>query len=694
MKRIILLFASMMLGLTLSAQTQQGYVKTKGRMVNGQIVHGQGLKGATVSIKGRTTVLVNTDDGAFSFPVPETQFRIDSVRKKGYQLVDMDALSKTYKHSANPIYLVMETPEQLIDDKMENFKKINAAQQVLISQLREEVKQLKATNKITEEEYCRRLSEIANMQMESQDMVSEMAERYSKIDFDQLDEFNRQISLLIMNGELKKVDSLINAKGNMDNRRAEYFRLREANKLEEHAIEIRQENLESSRALEYQTLEEIGQDCYYHFETNKLRHQNDSAAYWIEYRASLDSSKVEWSRDAGGFNKYIGKYDVALRYCQSFLNNAILMYGEPHQITANAYNDIGCVYQDLADYDNSIKNHKKALTMRLSLFGEMSHDVAISYNNIATCYADQGKLKEALEFLKKSLSINISLLGKNDADVALAYHNIGEVYCSMYEFDSALFFLNEALSIRQSIFEENSSEMGVSYNSIGSVYYYKLDYCKSLEYFEKALEIDTIIYGELNPSVAIVYNNIGAAWDHCHTDCPDSSFYFTGKALQIRKNIYGDSHPYVAASYHNIGTDYAVKGDYETAVQYYTQALSIRLSVFGENNPDVAATYGCLGNVFTKQGKYEDAYYYLNKALSIRKNYYGENHVKTGFNYIDIGNYFYTKGDYVKALENYETGSAILRQHLEENHPSLAWVIQRISEIQSKLKEQENPSNE
>ena len=68
MKKLFLLAAAMILGIMLSAQTQtqQGYVKTKGRMVNGKLVPGQGLKGATVSVHGRTTVLVNKDDGAFS----------------------------------------------------------------------------------------------------------------------------------------------------------------------------------------------------------------------------------------------------------------------------------------------------------------------------------------------------------------------------------------------------------------------------------------------------------------------------------------------------------------------------------------------------------------------------------------------------------------------------------------------------
>ena len=112
MKKSFLFLTALLFGLFATAQTQQGYVKTKGRMVNGQLVPGQGLKGATVSVKGRTAVLVNADDGAFSFPVTEMQFRLDSVKKKGYQLVDLDLCPRTYTPSKNPLYIVMETPEQ------------------------------------------------------------------------------------------------------------------------------------------------------------------------------------------------------------------------------------------------------------------------------------------------------------------------------------------------------------------------------------------------------------------------------------------------------------------------------------------------------------------------------------------------------------------------------------------------------
>ena len=155
MKRFFILAAAMMLGIMLSAQTQtqQGYVKTKGRLDDkGNLIPGHGLKGATVSIKGRTTVLVNTDDGAFSFPVPEAQFRLDSVRKKGYQLVDMDACPRTYKHSSNPIYLVMETPEQQLQDELVAERKIRRTLTDQLPQGEVELEALKEQMKITDEE--------------------------------------------------------------------------------------------------------------------------------------------------------------------------------------------------------------------------------------------------------------------------------------------------------------------------------------------------------------------------------------------------------------------------------------------------------------------------------------------------------------------------------------------------------------
>ena len=164
MKRLLFLSLVLFIGTWSFAQTQQGYVKTKGRMVNGKLVPGQGLKGATVSIKGRTAVLVNADDGVFTFPVAEEQFRLDSVKKKGYQLVDMDACPKDYKYSSNPLYIVMETPEQQLQDKLNAERKIRRNLQKQLQEKEDEIEALKEDNKISLEDYQKSMQKLYDEQ--------------------------------------------------------------------------------------------------------------------------------------------------------------------------------------------------------------------------------------------------------------------------------------------------------------------------------------------------------------------------------------------------------------------------------------------------------------------------------------------------------------------------------------------------
>lgn len=50
MKKAILVVAALLTSIILSAQTQQGYVKIKGRMVDGKYIPGEGLPETTIYI--------------------------------------------------------------------------------------------------------------------------------------------------------------------------------------------------------------------------------------------------------------------------------------------------------------------------------------------------------------------------------------------------------------------------------------------------------------------------------------------------------------------------------------------------------------------------------------------------------------------------------------------------------------------
>ena len=171
MKRLLLIGFISFIALLASAQTQQGFVKTKGRMVNGQLVPGKGLKSATVSVHGRTSVLVKGDDGAFSFPSPEPQYRLDSVRKKGYQLVDMDVCPRLYARSANPLFIVMETPEQQLQDQLMAERKIRRNLQKQLQDKEDEIEDMKAQQKISDEEYRNALQKLYSDQENNEQLM-------------------------------------------------------------------------------------------------------------------------------------------------------------------------------------------------------------------------------------------------------------------------------------------------------------------------------------------------------------------------------------------------------------------------------------------------------------------------------------------------------------------------------------------
>lgn len=476
MKRHILLSAALLLGLVSAAQTQQGYVKTKGRMVDGRLVPGQGLKGATVSIKGRTAVLVNADDGCFSFPIPEAQFRLDSVRKKGYQLVDLDVLSKTYKHSSNPIYLVMETPEQQLQDQLTAERKIRRTLQRTLQQREDELEALKDAQKITAEEYRQALNELYANQKNNEKLIEEMAKEYAQMDYDQMDDLNRRISDAILNGRLTEADSLLRTKGDI-NERVVLYRQHEAINAKERAeLAERQEQLEQSQALAIQERDDLANDCYRKFEIFKMQHENDSAAYYIELRAGLDTTKINWLFDAGEFFDYLADYNQAISHYHKALQLSISRFG-----LYTLYNDLGCAYKELADFEDALVCFNKALEIGESIFGAEHTENAITYSNLGGLYRRKEDYGKALEYGRKALSLHLEAFGKNDEHVASDYGNLGVLYEDLGDFSYALECHQKAFDIEKTIFGEDNPEIAIRFYNLASVY-------KKTGYYKEALE--------------------------------------------------------------------------------------------------------------------------------------------------------------------------------------------------------------
>lgn len=553
---ILLLFTVFCSGV--SAQTQQGIVKTKGRLgANGSIIHGKWLQGATIFVKGRTAV-VSGANGTFSFPVPEQNFYLQNVKKQGYLLTDMDILSKQYSYSKeNPLYIVMETPDTQTADKLAAERKIRRTLQKTLQQREDEIEQLKAENMISQQEYQQKLQELYSSQEKNEKLISDMAERYSKLDYDQVNGFNRRISELILNGELARADSLINSKGDIHSRKAALQHHQDANAEEEKELAQRQENLSKSRAYTQKELEDLAQDCYHKYEIFKMDFQNDSAAYYLEFRAELDTINVEWQLDAGvAVGEYLATYERALSYFQRALRNALQQYGESHSLVANCYNNIGYIYGMQGIYSLSLLYAQKALAIWLFILPENHLTVAASYNNIGNILYVQNNYLKALEYHTKALEIQRAICGEKHLDVATSYDNIGGVYSSLCDYTKALEFHNKALEILISIYGENHLEIGKTNVSIGNVYCRLRNDSLALNYQKKALSIFLLV-------------------------SPNNRFY-------------------EGVTYYSIGALYHSQGDYVRSLDFCEKGLSILQPIFGENHPNIIVIKNSIENIKNK----------------------------------------------------------------------------------------------
>ena len=598
------------------AQTlQQGVVKTRGRMVNGVLVPGEKIGNAMVSIRGRSAVLSGSD-GSFHFPVTGKTFIVDSVKKKDYALIDYEAC-RQYRFPQSPFVLLMEKPEKQRSDQLAAERKIRRNLQRQLQEREDEIEALQAS----QQQKDSLLRILYQQQGDNEKLIADMAKRYSTIDYDQLDEFYRQVSWFIENGELIRADSLLRTRGDISMQVQGILN-------NGKAIQEQKEQIQKAETVHQADIEEAARRCYSYFETFFAQNQNDSAAYYLELRASLDTTNVEWLKDAGKYvDDYIADYFKALQYYQRGLRQSLLQYGELYKWTATFYNNIGYIYSNQGEYIKALEYYTKSLAIDEKVFGSEHPEVAELYNNIGYVYYCQGDYHKALECYIKSLAIYKKVYGSEHQNVAIFYNNIGLAYSNQGDYIKALEYYTKSLAIYEKVFGSEHPKVAVSYNNIGGVYKKHGDYSKALEYYTKSLAIYEKVFGSEHPLVAISYNNIGTVYDY-QGDLRKALEYYS-KSLAILEKVFGNEHPNVAQSYNNIGGVYDRQGDYLKALEYHTKSLVIREKMLGSEHPDVALSYNNIGGVYSHKGDYPKALECFAKSLAIREKVLGSEHPYT-----------------------------------------------------------------
>ena len=435
MRRILLLLILFCLTVGSWAQTQQGYVKTLGRPDK----KGVALNGVSVRVKGGHNAVLSQQDGTFSMLLTGKKngdsYQLQQVQKAGYELNEKGVLGRQYAFSDKvPLTIVMVSTAQLQADKqrIENnayqvAEKNYKAKLSLLEKQREE-------QTITAEQYREELQDLQDKFEKYQSLIDDLSDHYAHVDYDNLVEQEREINLCIENGDLERADSLIHL----------LFDPVNVLKRNKEALSKIEEQMAQAQALRSQANEDMAvvlkqqekdaEHLYQLYTIALAKFDNEKAAHYIEIRAALDTTNVEWQNQAGQFiESRQGDYSLALSYYQRVLRQSLLQYGEESEWTASGYNNIGLVYDEQGEYTKAMDFIQKAMIIREKVLEPEHLDVAQSYNNIGSAYYYLGDNTKALEYLQKAQVIYEKVLGSEHPDVIAIQKTILAVVSNSYQ---------------------------------------------------------------------------------------------------------------------------------------------------------------------------------------------------------------------------------------------------------------------
>ena len=210
MKKILLLLAALLIVAVGFAQTQQGYVKTIGRPDKPGVF----LSNVVIQAQGMINPVISDSTGEFNISIPEKKdgdpIVLLRIQKNGYELKDKDFIGRQLVCSSRvPIIIQMVDQMQLAADKRRIEANAYRVAEENFHKRLDELEKQKGEGEITVEKYRQELQALQKKYETYISLVGDMADRYARTDYDNLDSIDYQINLCIENGELDKADSLI-----------------------------------------------------------------------------------------------------------------------------------------------------------------------------------------------------------------------------------------------------------------------------------------------------------------------------------------------------------------------------------------------------------------------------------------------------------------------------------------------------
>lgn len=704
MRKLLTISVALFTAIGLLAQNQQAIVKTRGKLDdNGNVIPGRGLSGAFVKILDGNTH-ESKAEGLLSFPVPGGKYSIekvtymDATSQEQYQLLDMDELGRFFSYSPTPKDILVATSYEINEDRLDEEMR---AREVLMANYRkrqEEIKQLQAANRISREEAQRLRQQLADAQANEEKLVSDMAERYAKMDFDRMSDFDREFAHFIRSGQLVRADSLLRTQGDVFAMENTLRMIREENAAGRKIIADKEASLARDKAVqtqneeyEKQLLEKIADNFYKRYEIFSQQFQHDSAAFYLERRAMLDTTRVEWQFDIALYHQNQNQYHKVEPYYIRALKLYRQSGNEPD--VAVTLNNLANLYFDTQRFDESEAMHKEALEIRRRL-AEINPQVYEPYvvqtlQNLSILYQKTQRFAESEPLYKETLDFCLQFTDTCQIEGMNLYHEAASLlqhalqYGQIADIEEAF---NKMLSATRPLVKNDPQTYEpILANHLHTVAYFYLQYydnqrlAESENLLNEALEI----YGRLakanpqayEPNVANTINNLANIYSATQRLAESEAMY--KKALGIYRKLVGNNpeayEPNIANTVNNLANLYKDTQRFDKSETMYKEALEIRRRLAGNNpeayEPDVAQTLHNLAILWYAIEKCDQAIQSMEEALTIYRKVVSKNHIYRheyeGTLYC-LGGAYSDIHEHTKAYSIYEELLPLLEENYQE----------------------------
>jgi CHAT domain-containing protein/Tfp pilus assembly protein PilF len=436
----------------------------------------------------------------------------------------------------------------------------------------------------------------------------------------------------------------------------------------------------------YQAAEELPNYKQKLGEALQWRIANQGAEHWETKLAQLTQLGIEpltleqWKQilDADRLNKEVarlfgaGKYVEAISIAQRVSDVTREVLGEEHPDYAASLNNLGTLYDSMAEYAHAEPLLEQALEINRKALGEESLHYATGLNNIGHLYESNGDYTRAELHYRQAVEIRKKMLGEEHPDYATSLYILGALYESMGDYANAEPLLQKALEIRKKVCGEEHPDYAECLNQLGVLHEKMADYARAEPSFRQAMEIRKKVLGEEHLDYAISLNNLGALYSSM-ADYPRAEPLYR-QALEIRKKVLGEVHTDYAESLSNLGVLYVKMRDYARAEPLLRQALEIWKKVRGEEHPYYATNLNNLGGLYESMEDNARAEPLLRLAVEIRKKVLGEEHPDYATSLYNLGTHYESIGDYARAEPLLRQALEIRKKMLGGEHPDVAFA--------------------